>query len=260
MALAQDEDGDRQPAGSALTRSLELLETVAAAAEAPTVAELCHKLSLPKPTAHRLCQRLEAEGYLAREPGGRRFAAGPRLLRMGLDALRSGIGADRRAVLEEVVREIGETCNFTTLVGHEVVYLERVEARWPLRMHLEPGSRVPLHCTASGKLFLAAMTPARRARMLDAIDLAAFTPSTITDRTALETELARIRKQGFSEDREEFLLGLVAISAPVVGRDGATLAAVACHGPSARFDLDDARRHLPTLRAAAGKLAATLLG
>jgi DNA-binding IclR family transcriptional regulator len=255
-----EQESDQLPAGSALMRSLALLEAVAGAARALTIAELCQRLSLPKPTVHRLCQRLEAEGYLIREPGGRHYGVGPRLLRMGLDVLRSGVGADRRAVLEGVVRDIGETCNFTTLVGHEVLYLERVEARWPLRMHLEPGSRVPLHCTASGKLFLAAMTPDRRGRLLDTLELSPFTPSTITDRATLEAELAVIRRQGYSEDREEFLLGLVAISTPVTGRGGATLAALACHAPSARLNLEQARGHLPILRAAAQRLAATLSG
>lgn len=247
----------RQPA-SALTRSLDLLTTVAGADRPPTVADLSQRLALPKPTAHRLCQRLVADGYLAREPGGRTFAPGPKLLALALDALRSGVGSERRAVLESLVHEIGETCNFTALVGAEVVYLERVEARWPLRMQLEPGSRVPLHCTASGKMFLAAMSPRLRARTLDALDLAPHTPSTITDRAALEAELARIAAQGFSEDREEFLLGLIAVSAPVIDRRGRTVAAVACHAPSARFDLDAARARLPLLRAAAARLAATL--
>ena len=53
-------------------------------------------------------------------------------------------------MLTALVDVIGETCNFTTLAGHEVIYLDRVEARWPLRLHFETGSRVPVHCTASG--------------------------------------------------------------------------------------------------------------
>lgn len=255
--MDDDKVGERA-GGSAVLRALDLLETVAGSGRALAVADLCAMLDLPKPTVHRLCQRLERERYLVREPGGRHYAVGPRLLRIGLDVLRSGASPDRRAVLEGLVEEIGETCNFTTLAGHEVVYLDRVEARWPLRMQLEPGSRVPMHCTASGKLFLAMMEPARRKRALDAMKLTAFTPATITDRAAFESELATIARQGYSLDREEFLLGLVAISVPVTDRRGVTLAAVACHAPSVRLDLDMARGHLPTLRAAAKRLAATL--
>jgi DNA-binding IclR family transcriptional regulator len=262
LALMEIDADETIPAAkdspSGLLRALDLLEAVAAAGRALTVAEIRVALSLPKPTAHRLCQRLAAEGFLMREPGGRRYGVGPRLLRTALDSLRSGANPERHAILQGLVAEIGETCNFTALVGHEVFYLDRVEARWPLRMQLEPGSRVPMHCTASGKLFLAAMPPARRRRALDALDLAAFTPATITDRAALEAELAAIAAQGYSLDREEFLVGLVAISAPVVDGRGETLAAVACHGPSVRLDLEAAVGHLPKLQAAARRLAATL--
>ncbi|WP_315928273.1 IclR family transcriptional regulator [Mesorhizobium sp. SP-1A] len=255
--MARQKDDERD-SGSAINRVLDLMEAIARTGRALTVPELCGILDLPKPTAHRLCQRLENEGYLAREPGGRHYAVGPRLMRLSIDVLRWGAGAERRSILKGIVDEIGETCNFTALAGDEVVYVDRVEARWPLRLHLEPGSRVPLHCTASGKLFLASMPPARRERTLSAMNLSPFTAHTITDRAKLEDELAVIASQGYSLDREEFLLGLVAIAVPVKDRSGATIAALACHAPGARFDLGKAVERLPLFLEAATRLAATL--
>lgn len=243
---------------SVLFRALDLLEMIARSGRSLALPELEAILDLPKPTVHRLCQKLESEGYLMREPGGRRYTVGRRLLRLGLDVMRTGATFDRRAILEKLVTEIGETCNFTALAGHEVIYLDRVEARWPLRLHLEPGSRVPLHCTASGKLFLSALPAGRRTRLLDSLDLSAHTPATLTARPALERELAAIRSQGYSLDREEFLLGLVAIAVPVIDAQGTTLAAIACHAPSARFSLDKAMSHLALLQEAARRMAATL--
>lgn len=215
-------------------------------------------LDLPKPTAHRLCQRLSATGYLAREPGGHHYTVGPRLMRLGLNVLRGGAGRERRAILQSVVDEVGETCNFTALAGDEVIYLDRVEARWPLRLHLEPGSRVPMHCTASGKLLLAFLPEARRARLLKGIDFSPFTPNTITDPAAFAAELAEIRERGYSLDREEFLLGLIAIAVPVKDAAGDVLAAIACHAPSARFDLNRAIDRLPVFQRAALQMAETL--
>jgi DNA-binding IclR family transcriptional regulator len=244
--------------GSAVDRGLDLIEAVAMAGRALTVAELCGLLNLPKPTVHRLCQRLAGTGYLAREPGGHHYAVGPRLMRVGLAVQRGGAGPERRAILKSVVDEIGETCNFTALAGDEVIYLDRVEARWPLRLHLEPGSRVPLHCTASGKLLLAYLPEPRRARILRAIDFSPFTPGTITNPPAFAAELAGIRQQGYSLDREEFLLGLVAIAVPVTDSSGEVLAALACHAPSARFSLAKAVECLPILRRASAQLADTL--
>lgn len=249
---------EERDSGSAASRALELLETIARAGRALALPELSALLDLPKPTVHRLCHKLEGEGYLTREPGGRRYTVGRRLLRLGLDVMRTGATFERRAILEKLVNEIGETCNFTALAGHEVVYLDRVEARWPLRLHLEPGSRVPLHCTASGKLFLATLPAERRDRLLEALDLSAHTPTTLTTRAALDPELAAIRAQGYSLDREEFLLGLVAIAVPVIDAQGTPLAAIACHAPSARFSLDKAMSHLVLLQEAAQRMAATL--
>ncbi|HEX7390487.1 MAG TPA: IclR family transcriptional regulator [Acidiphilium sp.] len=250
--------GEEREGGSIVGRSLDLIEAIARAGRALTAPELCALLGVPKPTVHRLCQRLEHAGYLAREPGGRHFAAGPRLVRLGLDVMRWNPTVERRAIVRSVVDEIGETVNLTALANDQVFYLDRIEARWPLRLLLEPGSRVPLHCTASGKLFLATMAPARRARVLDEIELTPFTVHTITDRARLEAELRDIAGQDYSLDRQEFLMGLNAVAVPVRSETGAVIAAIACHAPSARLDLAEAIRHIPKLRVAAARLAQTL--
>jgi len=248
-----------RPDGSAVvTRALQLLETIAASERPLALPELCALLELPKATTHRLCQQLERSGYLAREPAGRRYTPGARLLRVGFNVLRSGLTAERHQILKALVDAIGETCNFTTLAGQEVIYLDRVESRWPLRLHLEIGSHVPIHCTASGKILLAAMKPAERRRIVDAVGLPAYTPHTITSRAEFDAELGRIAQQGYSLDREEFLLGMAAIAVPVMGLDGDVIAAVACHAPSVRFNVERAKTHLPVLKDAARKLSETM--
>jgi len=245
---------------SSVGRGLELIDAVAEAGRALTIAELCGLLDLPKPTVHRICQRLSASGYLAREPGGHHYIVGPRLLRLALNVQRGGAGSERRAILQGVVDAVGETCNFTALAGDEVIYLDRVEARWPLRLHLETGSRVPMHCTASGKLLLAFLPEARRARILKSIDLSPLTPNTIVDPSAFGAELTAIAAQGYSLDREEFLLGLTAIAVPVRDANGVVVAAIACHAPSVRFSLARAVECLPAFRRAATRMAQTLPG
>jgi len=250
--------GDKSGGSTVVLRALQLIETVAASDRPLALPELCALLDLPKATTHRLCQQLERIGYVVREPGGRRFTPGARLLRVGFNAMRSGLTAERHHILAALVDAIGETCNFTTLARHEVLYLDRVEARWPLRLHFDIGSRVPIHCTASGKILLAAMKAPERKRIIDAVGLPAYTPHTITNRAAFEAELSQIHQQGYSLDREEFLLGMAAIAVPVLGLDGTAIAAVACHAPSVRFSAEEAKKHLPQLRQAARKLSETL--
>lgn len=258
MTPTEAEGAEKSGGSAVVMRALHLIETVAAAERPLTLPELCALLDLPKATTHRLCQQLEQNGFIVREPGGRRYTPGARLLRISFNTLRSGLTAERHQILSALVDAIGETCNFTTLSGHEVLYLDRVESRWPLRLHFDIGSRVPAHCTASGKLMLAAMKGPERKRVIDAIGLPAYTPHTITSRAAFEAELNKIAQQGYSLDREEFLLGMAAIAVPVTDGNGAVIAAVACHAPSVRFNPEQAKEYLPQLRQAARKLSDTL--
>ena len=155
------------------------------------------------------------------------------------------------------LQDLGETVNLTMLDGSAVVYLARVETEWPLRMPLQPGSHVPLHCTASGKLLLALLPAARRRRIVDELALPRFTDHTITDRRALDAELASIRRDDLSTDNEEYLAGLVCVAVPVAASDGRNVACVAVHAPVARMPLDRALTHVPALRDAAAALGAT---
>lgn len=241
-----------------VARAVGLIEAVAAAGRPATLKELASTQDIPQTTAFRLCQRLEDAGYLVRDSGSRRYDVGVRLMRLGLDIVRnSGPTSARRAILTEVVDAIEETCNLTTLVGTEVLYLDRVETRWPLRVALEPGSRVPLHCTASGKLLLSSMPKATQERVLNTLELAPYTPRTIVDSGLLRKDLQRIAKRGFSTDNEEFLAGLVAVAVPIRDRKGRAFAAIACHAPVARLDLKQAIALVPRLQLAAAKLALT---
>ncbi|ASP56745.1 IclR family transcriptional regulator [Sinorhizobium meliloti] len=242
---------------SAVTRSLSLIEVVGLSEKPVTLNDLAERIDMPRATLHRLCQRLVEEGFLFREPDRRHYSVGPRLFKMGLTIVGSGVGTQRHAILKQVVDVTRETCNFVTRSGCDAIYLARVESDWPLRVHLEPGSRVPLHCTASGKLLLAHMDAQQRQKLLASLTFERFTPATIMSADALETEFAEILCDGYSTDREEFMMGLIAIAVPVFDRNGRVVASLACHAPKARMTLDDARRYVPVLQSAARKLAQT---
>jgi IclR family acetate operon transcriptional repressor len=246
---------DRTPP---LLRAFALLERIARSAAPVSLVELTQDAALPKPTAHRMLSTLVDAGLVAREPDGRRFTVGPRVARFALDALLNGVvRAPRHAILARLAAEVGETVNLTMLDGDEVVYLDRVEAAWPLRVTLQPGSRVPLHCTASGKLLLALLPAARRAKIVDALELERHTARTITDRRALAAELTRIRRERVATDDEEYLAGLVCIAVPVATPGGRVVASVAVHAPVARMPLAVALGHRPLLENAARDLGTT---
>jgi DNA-binding IclR family transcriptional regulator len=242
----------------ATLRAVSVLEAVVAAERPAALAELTGVVRLPKPTLYRMLGMLESAGLVIREPGARRYAPGPRLAALGRNVMLNGsLRAERRAILARLVAEIGETCNFTMLDGAQVVYVDRVEAAWPLRMTLTSGSHVPLHCTASGKLLLALLPKASRERLTAQLGLARYTDSTITDPQRLAAELSRIRRNRYATDNEEFHAGLVCVAVPVLGKKRAC-AALAVHAPVSRMPLERALSYLGVLRRAASAMASTL--
>jgi len=254
------ENGDASnAAASAAQRSLAVISALAAAGQPLSLADLVKALGLPKATLHRLCNQLLETGYVARDFNDRDFIVGPALRRLALDTLNHGTARGlRHQVLSDLVAQVGETCNFTTTDGAGVLYLDRVEAPWPWRLTLDVGAHVPLHCTASGKLFLAHMPQERRDHLLQHMALSRMTASTLTSAQALREECLAIAAQGFSLDREEFVDGLVAAAVPVRDSTGQVRAALAVHAPTARLSLEKAQSHLPLLYAAAARMGALL--
>lgn len=246
---------------SAIQRAFALLEMVVSQNRPMSLAQMATQLDLPKPTVHRLASRLEADDLLAREPSGRHYTIGPRLNALAIGTLEAAAQrAPRHAVLEALARDTGETCNLGVLDGTSVVYLDRVETHWPLRLQLSVGSRVPLHCTASGKLFLSQMPKRTRDRLYAAASLQRFTENTVTDPDALNAELDSIRAKGVAVNNQEYMVGLVGIAVPVPdpARPGHMAAALAIHAPEPRLSAAEIQRHLPALHAAAKRLSAML--
>lgn len=241
-------------------RLFDLLEVLVREGRPLTLAEAVAASGWPKPTVHRLLGQLEAGELLAREPDGRRYAVAPRLLRLSESALAGSTQQGvRHAVLRQLVADVGESCNLTALSGAEVVYLDRIESAFPLQFNLRPGTRVPIHCSASGKLLLAHLPAAQRNALLEGLPLARYTATTLDSREALEAEFRRIRKDGYSVDAEEFVEGLVCVAVPVPARQsgGTPRCAVALQAPAARMSLAQAIERLPRLQAAAQALART---
>ncbi len=237
-------------------RLFALLEAIAAKDQLYSLQGLVEQTGLPKPTLHRMLQQLETAGLLQREVDGRHYGMGTRLRRLAENLLfNDTLHGARHAVLRHLVDAVGESCNITALSGSEVVYLDRVETAAPLRFYLHPGSRVPVHCSASGKIFLAQMDAPQRRRLLTHGTLEAYTSKTLTDLKQIEREIARVRKDGYAIDNEEFLPGLLCIAALVPSASGPSNLCVAVQAPIMRLDLAKAKTLLPALQRAAESLS-----
>ncbi len=245
-------DGD-----TPVLRLFSLLEVIARKDQFFSLQGLVEETGLPKATLHRMLQQLESAAILQRDAQGRFYGAGLRLRRLAEDVLLNNtVHGARHAVLRKLVEEVGESCNITALSGSEVLYLDRVETQAPLRFYLHPGSRVPAHCSASGKLFLAQMTPSQRRRLLDQAPLEQYTARTVTDFEALEREVEAVRRDGYAIDNEEFLPGLFCIALLVPRPLGRSNTGVAIQAPVMRVSRDKALQFLPALQRAANAIAA----
>jgi DNA-binding IclR family transcriptional regulator len=180
---------------AAAVRAFRVLETLAESGHPLSMTDLVHTLGLPKQTVHRILVQLSNAWLVTRGAGDKLYECSPRVRALAVNVLmHAGPAAARHALLEQLVAKIGETCNLTMLSGDDIVYVDRVETEWPLRMHLQPGSHVPLHCSASGKLLLSFLPKDRRERVIATLPLRAYSGSTITDRDVLRKELAATRR------------------------------------------------------------------
>ena len=256
MKHSEDTPSARLDGDTPNLRLFALLEAVAQKSQPFTLQTMVEETGLPKPTMHRMLAQLESAGILQRDGNGRHYGTGQRLMRLAENVLLNNTthGA-RHAVLTQLVHELGESCNITAFSGSEVLYLDRVETPAPLRFYLHPGSRVPAHCSATGKLFLSQMSPAQRRRLLANVPLEAFTGNTLTTFEALDQELDQVSAQGYAFDNEEFLPGLLCLGVLVPAPHGNSNMGLAVQAPIMRFSKEKALSFLPKLQAAVAAIA-----
>lgn len=220
---------------------------------------MCAELDLTRQTVHRLLKQLEALRFVQRDLDRERFVLGADFTRLALTAVTgNSAGSLGRAVMDRLVSSVRETCNVGVLDAHEVVYIDRVECDWPLRVQLAPGSRLPAYCTAIGKLLLAQLPPDRLQQYFRAVELKPLTPNTITDRRQFRDAMQAIRSDGYAINDQEDSLGLLAIAVPIQNDKAEVVAGLAIHGPEVRLFRKRAISLLPQLRETADVLASVL--
>ncbi len=237
-------------------RAFRIIEILSEAQEPLSLVQISERIDLPKQSVHRLLKQLESAWLVSRNSPGKHYECSSRVRKMAINMLMvAGPAAARRALLQQLVDAVDETCNLTMFSGDDIVYLDRVEANWPLATTLQAGTRVPLHCTSSGKLLMSFMPRQQRERLLEKLPLRVSTHQTITDRDVLREELARIRHDRLSFNNQEYMPGIVAIAVPVMLDSRRACAAVAIQSSIERTTVAGLTAHVPRLRDTAEKMA-----
>ncbi|MFJ4046060.1 IclR family transcriptional regulator [Microbacterium sp. NPDC089987] len=235
-------------------RVFELLELVTDAGGDVTLSELASSTDLPLPTIHRLLRTLVSLGY-ARQLPNRRYALGPRLIRIGEGASRQ-FGALARPQLKTLVDQLGESANMAVLDGNMIVYVAQVPSLHSMRMFTEVGRRAHTHDTGVGKAILAQLPDDTVRGIVTRAGMPTPTEHSIGDVDSLIAELDRIRERGYAIDDQEQEIGVRCFSMAVP--DAPTPTAVSVSGPISRVDEAFGERAVPMLRTAAQAISAEL--
>lgn len=242
--------------GSTIERVLDILDAVASSPKPLSASAINDELNLPKATAHRLCAELEARGYLLKQINGKSYVPGNRLHDVAVGVLANAcFSTTRHAILTRLAEAVGETCNIAYPDGLYMAYSDRVETKAPLRLQFPIGMRVPLYCTASGKLYLSTLPAARRKAIIGRLDLIPHAKNTITDPARLLAQLEDIHRDEVSIDDQELYDDVIAIAVPIKDRQGRFYSSLAVQAPVSRLTTFDKDKVLPLLRDAARDLA-----
>lgn len=219
-------------------RALHILELLGRSSSPLTLSLIAYRAGVPKSTVLRLLRTMEASGFILKIPGSESYTIGPQTVKLSFDCLNSNTFLQAvRSILRDLVNILGETCNFTIPFENQVLYLDRVNTSEVLRLHFDPGRRVPMYCTASGKLFLSSFNQKMLNNFYEEIQLTPLTRQTITSQPQLNQDLEDIKIRGYSTDNEEFIAGMCALAIPIKDSNGNIVAAIACHAPTARISL-----------------------
>jgi len=222
------------------------------------VRKLAKKLGMPKSTVHRLLAALEQEGFVEQDARTDLYRLGFELVILAGYAL-GNLDVRRVALsfMDQLAERWKETVDLDVLRGAYIIIVEQIPGQHVLNTGGAWATRLPAHCTSTGKVLLAYAGPEYVEKHLPA-ELERYSPHTITTREALLEELAKIREQGYARswgERDEFVN---ALGVPIRGLTGEVIAAMSISGLSARIDECTAMEMTKALKQAAKEISARL--
>lgn len=244
-----------------VARALSILEALSLVDEMG-ITELSRELDLGKATIYRLITTLRIHGYVE-QAASSKYKLTFKLFEMGNKVVnRLGVRTIAYPYMEQLAIATNETINLAILEHIDVVYIERIESREPLRMGLDVGLRIPAYCTALGRAMLAYRNPAEVDSFLIQAEregkIVKYTDNTVTNLKLLKNQLAEIREQGYSFDDEYYLSGIRGVAAPIFNYSGQMIAAISIAGPTVRVTSEVVSELIPIVKEAAKNISIRL--
>jgi DNA-binding IclR family transcriptional regulator len=221
-------------------------------------ADIGRQLRIPFTTTLRIMTTLHLEGLVRKN--GTQFELGPVLIQLGQASLAgTEIRTTALPVLERLTAQVDETSHLAIPCDDRALIVAVQDSPHPLRAASRPGFLAELHCSSTGKVFLAFLHRDRLAELYPQMPRAKRTARTLTTLPEIRRELELTRKRGFSLDDEEFNPGVRCLAAPVYASDGTCVAAIGITAANVRFT----KERIPEMAAAvksAGRELSGLLG
>jgi IclR family transcriptional regulator, pca regulon regulatory protein len=226
-AEAPDKPGDSYV--QSFARGLAVIRTFNAQRPEQTLTDVAAAAGLTRAGARRILLTLQTLGYVEAE--GRLFRLTPRILDLGFAYLTSmPFWNLAEPIMEDLSSQVHESCSAAVLDRTEIVYVLRVPTHKIMTINLSIGSRLPAYCTSMGRVLLAALSDEELDATLDATQIVAHTPRTVTDKDELKKSIAQVRAQGWAIVDQELEAGLISMSAPIRNRQGRVIAALNISG------------------------------
>jgi IclR family KDG regulon transcriptional repressor len=255
-----DQDvADRQRGGGvqSIGRAFGILEEIARNRDGIGLAELSKRVGLHNSTTFHLVKTMVSLGYVRQLKDSKRYRIGRPLFALAASALDElEMTSLATPVLEDLSQETGESAHFSVRMDDSVVVLARTSGPGAFQLTDRVGVVRPAHCTALGKVMLAALSDDQLDRFLDRAELKPQTPNSITTPEALRREIANVRRTGMAFDDGEFDPELRCVALPVRDFSGQVIGAIGISGPVWRLSIEALQKRARVVRAAADRLSA----
>ncbi len=231
-----------------LARGLRVIEVFDSRPEGLSIADIARATELSRAAVRRLLITLELLGYI--EANGRKYRLRHRVLHLGMSYLSSSsLATVSQPAVQRITEELDESSSVCVLDGDEVLCVAGAVRRGLMSLDVTTGSRLPVHCTAAGRVLLAALPEDQLQAHLERIELKALTAKTVVSRDVLARDIRRVRDQGYSVIDEELEAGIRAVAVPIVSKEGHVAASLGVGAIASRVSLDELQsRFLPVLR------------
>ena len=256
-----DSDKDRGRGGGiqSIERAFAILEAIARRPDGIGLGDLSREVDLHTSTAFNLAKTMVTLGYVRQDPVAKTYSIGRPIYALAASAINDvQLVNIAYPLLDELNRETGELCHLAARSGDDIVILAKTDGHSAFGVRDRVGTSRPAHCTAIGKVLLAAMPDTEVDRFLQTGPFQPYTKNTIVDPERIREEIVRVRSGNVAFDDEEFQYEVRCVAVPVRDFTGQTMAALGVSGPIWRISLPKLHEMTDRIRDVAKRLSRNL--